>query len=72
MLKQNLLKGILKLVRRAASLDSEICQNPEFASNLENILIKQEGLMLPSVEHTLGLLKNAELLRLVRSTHTHT
>ena len=38
LLKQNLPKGLMKVVRSAESLSRWICQNPELASNLEKIV----------------------------------
>ena len=51
-LKQNLPKGVMKVVSKADSSANGTCQKPEFASNFENILASDN---CPSVYPTEGI-----------------
>ena len=71
-LKQNLPNGVIKVVRRADSLASGICQNPELASNFVNTLAPANWAKVCSTAgrgcHSLQTLS----FRRVRSTHIRT
>ena len=49
-LKQNLPKGVIKVVSNADSSANGTCQNPVFASNFENILVSDNCPRLYSTE----------------------
>ena len=71
-LKQNLPNGVIKVVRRADSLASGICQNPELASNFVNTLAPANWAKVCS---TAGIgCRSLQTLsfRRVRSTHIRT